>query len=1024
MSLGRPVFAVFARELFCSGLLFSFRLARLARLDRLGRLPINRSWRVGRFRYGPVVLFVALAATTAVALEPYGATERAARQDADLDACRAVLDLAEPFGADYSNEFDARGQAFALNCELESWRRGRAVVSPAQTAEREAEINAHLLRLMSRLALGIATRACESVRPQTPSGCLSNVVIARRAAHVTAYILNRYTERSWEPATLEGARELYRSEHWYQGPANGGNSVVPLIGMRLLGGEALGDSVLESRGIAELHLMHGEDLRRGIPEPMSRHYAGPTIGHLELLRETNDPALQKMVDDMLAVRLLVNAHNYLPGGAVGAPNDRRFGPLGILDASGNGELLLNYLSALIHDPDLPAEVGQALATLASDYVMPAAIRSIFLDKAEGYSFWYRGRTPRSIRDGAGYEGERHYPSYGYQGFTGMIPTDYQANPWQTVMLPGGQAQMGIMYAAGGDSGFSNGLFARDGADAFSVYYHHQPRPSDDSMTSWDPLTDDPEWRFEAHTPYRRMMHGRAAISLFEPHDEHDFLLYTIAHLPGEIGVEITECPGPAHPGGSSWLVGQHEGAWVAYLPLGAHTRETREEGGWTFLRFSDGIISGNITEIAGEGEYPDAVAYCADLAGRGVHYDGSTAVAQFETVPPGGSAVSIMLDYFADERSIDSGSGFVAQSDDGFVDKGFMHVEPAGEPSWLKWTGEFSFDLDRAPHPVVAVDFGNPSLPSPAQGLVVLHESAVNSTPFQLVWSHGVDDTGIVEYKIWRDGVEIASVFYDDPNDPFGVGGGRQAIFTETREPANGGEPVPVRYQIESVDRDGNRSLVKSMIEEVVVQATPPTAPVLTSAFPGVDQVALAWTPATDNWGVDAHEVLRNGELLAELGPTESSYLDAAVRADTSYEYVIRARDLAGLSAESAPWSVRTLSRRRTIALAANSPVVASSARPASSANGGRGKGPFSELAARVKGWARDRLSAETQGSCDIDGSGGLGPSDVALFAIARGAKPTDLRWNPAVDLNGDGTISVMDLTGCAISEVQHALAQ
>ena len=178
-----------------------------------------------------LLVLLGLGSPTAAEWLAYGPADRAARQDLELPGCRAALDLTEPFGPDDSNEFTASGQAEALNCELESWRRTPGMIAPQDVALHEAQINAHLQRLMDRLSLGVATGKCDSANPQVPSGCFGNVVIARRAAYLTAYILNRYTERSWEAETLDSAGALYRNVNWWQGLGNGGNSFVPLIGM-------------------------------------------------------------------------------------------------------------------------------------------------------------------------------------------------------------------------------------------------------------------------------------------------------------------------------------------------------------------------------------------------------------------------------------------------------------------------------------------------------------------------------------------------------------------------------------------------------------------------------------------------------------------------------------------------------------------------------------------------------------------------------------------------------------------------
>ena len=73
-----------------------------------------------------------------------------------------------------------------------------------------------------------------------------------------------------------------------------------------------------------------------------------------------------------------------------------------------------------------------------------------------------------------------------------------------------------------------------------------------------------------------------------------------------------------------------------------------------------------------------------------------------------------------------------------------------------------------------------------------------------------------------------------------------------------------------------------------------PSAPGgLTAHAPSHDRVDLGWTAATDNAGVTGYEVLRDGWVIATLGPV-TSYVDAAVGPQTTYEYTVRALDAAG----------------------------------------------------------------------------------------------------------------------------------
>ena len=845
-------------------------------------------------------------------LDPYTADDRKARQDLELPGCAQDFNIGLIYDGLWTNEFTTDAQAVALNCELEMWHRDPDRVDPADVAQREADINAHLRRLMDRIVRGNEQPPCASTSPQNPEDCFTNTVIARKAGHMVAYILNRYTERTWEQATFDQALVLFSHHRWpdveFENP---GNSYMPIIGMRLMGGEAIGNEPLRTRGVAELHHVYAREIRQGVPEPMARHYAGVTIGQLELLREINDGDSRAMIENLLAMQLLVNAHNYMPGGDVGNPLNRKSSPLAFLEVAGNNPELLNHINMVVNDPGLDPAIGYDPRTLSSDYTAPEVIRSIFLHKGQGYRFWHRGLASDHSRNGLGFEGERYYPSPGWQGMDGHEPTAHNASPWQTAMLPNGTAQLGIMYASGGNDDYSSGLTARDGSTTFSTYYHHQPRANPLTEPSWDPLVDDPSWRYEAKGSYRRMMYGHTVITLFDPHyfvpEPGELLLpYTIAHIPGEVGASIAECPSPAYAGGNRWLVQEHSGAYVAFLPLGPHTRETKDGGAWTFLRFDDDAISGNVTEIASSSEFADTTAYCNDLATRSVQFDPTTIAAQLEVSHPSGPPATIRLVHANDERSIDFGSGFVVQPDVGYIDRGILHVEPTSEPSWLSWLSEFHLRVQRDVHPVLEVDFGDPTQPTPPQTLEVKDEEPVNNTPFQLSWDHGLDDTQIVEYRIWRNGVWVDSVFYDDPSDPFGAADGRKARFTALREPNNGGLPEVVSYRVDSVDGNGKVSPVKSMIKEVNVQALPPSPATLTSAVGGLKNVALDWTAATDNWGIYTHQVFRDGDFIANVGGTAEAYVDTSVLPNRAYNYTIRAYDKAGLPADSAPVQATT----------------------------------------------------------------------------------------------------------------------
>lgn len=85
-----------------------------------------------------------------------------------------------------------------------------------------------------------------------------------------------------------------------------------------------------------------------------------------------------------------------------------------------------------------------------------------------------------------------------------------------------------------------------------------------------------------------------------------------------------------------------------------------------------------------------------------------------------------------------------------------------------------------------------------------------------------------------------------------------------------------------------------------------PTVPtgLAASAITGTS-AALSWTASTDNVGVSGYDVLRNGVVVTSVSTTQ--YNDSGLTANTSYQYSVRARDLAGnVSAASAAITVKT----------------------------------------------------------------------------------------------------------------------
>src|SRR3989475_3096401 len=92
------------------------------------------------------------------------------------------------------------------------------------------------------------------------------------------------------------------------------------------------------------------------------------------------------------------------------------------------------------------------------------------------------------------------------------------------------------------------------------------------------------------------------------------------------------------------------------------------------------------------------------------------------------------------------------------------------------------------------------------------------------------------------------------------------------------------------------------------VDTTAPSMPTgLTGAAAGSTGANLSWSASTDNVGVTAYILLRNGVQVAT--PVSTSFADTGLSAATTYSYTVAARDAAGnISPNSASVSVTTAS--------------------------------------------------------------------------------------------------------------------
>lgn len=196
---------------------------------------------------------------------------------------------------------------------------------------------------------------------------------------------------------------------------------------------------------------------------------------------------------------------------------------------------------------------------------------------------------------------------------------------------------------------------------------------------------------------------------------------------------------------------------------------------------------------------------------------------------------------------------------------------------------------------VVKVSNGDTLAPTAPTGLLA---QATAYDKVSLTWSASSDNTGITGYRVFRDGVPIATL-------------GAVTSYNNTNLSAS----TTYSYKIEAFDAAGNRSALSSSVSVTtpgapVVDTQAPSQPTsLTAVAASENQVNLDWAPSTDNIGVVRYDIFRNsGAGNQKVGTsTSTSYGDTGLAAGTSYTYQVVAADAAGnLSTLSATVTVST----------------------------------------------------------------------------------------------------------------------
>lgn len=187
----------------------------------------------------------------------------------------------------------------------------------------------------------------------------------------------------------------------------------------------------------------------------------------------------------------------------------------------------------------------------------------------------------------------------------------------------------------------------------------------------------------------------------------------------------------------------------------------------------------------------------------------------------------------------------------------------------------------------VTVQNGDTTAPSQPTGL----KATPANGKVALSWAASTDSIGVTRYEISRNGVPLAAY-----------------VTTTGYEDVTVTPNTSYTYTVSALDAAGNRSLASAPASVTTPAATDAIAPSvpngLSAAAASSSQINLSWNVATDDTAVVAYDVYRapKGSTLRKIATvTSTSFGDTNLKANTTYQYAVRAKDAAGnTSAQSA----------------------------------------------------------------------------------------------------------------------------
>ncbi|MGC4806154.1 PQQ-dependent sugar dehydrogenase [Micromonospora sp. DT233] len=171
--------------------------------------------------------------------------------------------------------------------------------------------------------------------------------------------------------------------------------------------------------------------------------------------------------------------------------------------------------------------------------------------------------------------------------------------------------------------------------------------------------------------------------------------------------------------------------------------------------------------------------------------------------------------------------------------------------------------------------------PPTAPGNARVSNLLCNSVTF--AWNASTDNVAVAYYDVYHDGQQVKTVSGSTLSTSLTVvPGATWGLYVNARDAA------------------GNVSQASATVSitppQCQADTTPPSAPQQLTGSASGTTVSLSWTASTDNVGVRAYDVYRNGVKVGTVSgsgttPPATNFIDSGLAASTSYQYQVRALD-------------------------------------------------------------------------------------------------------------------------------------